>query len=151
ADLRSFKYRSRASPRSVSRSARARALAALARDTGMALLCNCGPSSRRRLSRPSTLLQPAAPCSAKFRAGHRTGWETSHAFQAHDDNPDRHGTRYSRRLCVPDPLAQPKNPKTIAYFISLLTDIFLRLIKMIIAPLVFSTLVVGVAHMGDTK
>src|SRR4029079_7696205 len=33
----------------------------------------------------------------------------------------------------------------------LITDIFLRLIKMIIAPLVFSTLVVGVAHMGDTK
>ena len=28
---------------------------------------------------------------------------------------------------------------------------FLRLIKMIIAPLVFSTLVVGIAHMGDTK
>jgi Na+/H+-dicarboxylate symporter len=37
----------------------------------------------------------------------------------------------------------------IAGYISLITDIFLRLIKMIIAPLVFSTLVVGVAHMGD--
>ncbi|WP_143307731.1 dicarboxylate/amino acid:cation symporter [Chitinophaga vietnamensis] len=35
--------------------------------------------------------------------------------------------------------------------ISILTDIFLRLIKMIIAPLVFSTLVVGVAKMGDIK
>ena len=31
---------------------------------------------------------------------------------------------------------------------SLVTDIFLRLIKMIIAPLVLSTLVVGIAHMG---
>lgn len=31
------------------------------------------------------------------------------------------------------------------------TDLFLRLIKMIIAPLVFSTLVVGIAHMGDTS
>jgi Na+/H+-dicarboxylate symporter len=30
------------------------------------------------------------------------------------------------------------------------TTLFLRLIKMIIAPLVFSTLVVGIAHMGDT-
>ena len=29
------------------------------------------------------------------------------------------------------------------------TDVFLRLIKMIIAPLVFSTLVAGIAHMGD--
>jgi Na+/H+-dicarboxylate symporter len=45
----------------------------------------------------------------------------------------------------------PKTAKSIAEYISLITDIFLRLIKMIIAPLVFSTLVVGVAHMGDTK
>ena len=35
--------------------------------------------------------------------------------------------------------------------ISILTDIFLRLIKMIIAPLVFTTLVVGVAKLGDIK
>src|SRR3954447_16468170 len=45
----------------------------------------------------------------------------------------------------------PKTAKSIADYISLFTDIFLRLIKMIIAPLVFSTLVVGVAHMGDTR
>jgi Na+/H+-dicarboxylate symporter len=45
----------------------------------------------------------------------------------------------------------PQMAKTIAGYISLFTDIFLRLIKMIIAPLVFTTLVVGVAHMGDTK
>jgi Na+/H+-dicarboxylate symporter len=45
----------------------------------------------------------------------------------------------------------PKTAKTIADYISLITEVFLRLIKMIIAPLVFSTLVVGVAHMGDTK
>jgi len=35
--------------------------------------------------------------------------------------------------------------------ISVLTDIFLRLIKMIIAPLVFSTLVVGIAKLGDVR
>jgi Na+/H+-dicarboxylate symporter len=35
-------------------------------------------------------------------------------------------------------------------YLSLVTEIFLRLIKMIIAPLVFSTLVVGIAHMEDT-
>ena len=35
--------------------------------------------------------------------------------------------------------------------ISILTSIFLRLVKMIIAPLVFSTLVVGVAKLGDIK
>ena len=33
----------------------------------------------------------------------------------------------------------------------ILTDIFLRLIKMIIAPLVFTTLTVGIAKMGDSK
>ena len=40
--------------------------------------------------------------------------------------------------------------KQIADGLSILTDVFLRLIKMIIAPLVFSTLVVGVAHMEDS-
>ena len=34
---------------------------------------------------------------------------------------------------------------------SLLADIFLRLIKMIVAPLVFTTLVVGVAKLGDIQ
>jgi Na+/H+-dicarboxylate symporter len=38
----------------------------------------------------------------------------------------------------------------IAGYFSIITTMFLRLIKMIIAPLVFSTLVVGIAHMGDT-
>ena len=40
--------------------------------------------------------------------------------------------------------------KDIAGYFSIVTSLFLRLIKMIIAPLVFSTLVVGIAHMGDT-
>ncbi len=35
--------------------------------------------------------------------------------------------------------------------LSLVTTIFLRLIKMIIAPLVFSTLVAGIAHMGSAS
>lgn len=38
--------------------------------------------------------------------------------------------------------------KKLEWF-SLLADIFLRLIKMIVAPLVFTTLVVGVAKLGD--
>jgi Na+/H+-dicarboxylate symporter len=40
--------------------------------------------------------------------------------------------------------------KSIADYLSIVTALFLRLIKMIIAPLVFSTLVAGIAHMGDT-
>jgi Na+/H+-dicarboxylate symporter len=39
--------------------------------------------------------------------------------------------------------------KDIADYLSIVTTLFLRLIKMIIAPLVFSTLVAGIAHMGD--
>ena len=40
--------------------------------------------------------------------------------------------------------------KDVAGYFHLLADIFLHLIKMIIAPLVFSTLVAGIAHMGDS-
>src|SRR6476661_5245277 len=35
--------------------------------------------------------------------------------------------------------------------IKLLSNIFIRLVQMIIAPLVFSTLVVGIAKLGDMK
>ncbi len=46
----------------------------------------------------------------------------------------------------------PEDAKKWADGVSLITTIFLRLIKMLIAPLVFSTLVVGIAHMGgDSK
>ncbi len=41
--------------------------------------------------------------------------------------------------------------KQIIEVFTVLTDIFLRMIKMIIAPLVFSTLVVGMAKMGDIQ
>jgi len=39
----------------------------------------------------------------------------------------------------------------LAGYFSIATDVFLRLIKMIISLLVFSTLTVGIAHLGDTK
>ena len=39
--------------------------------------------------------------------------------------------------------------KAVAGVLGVVTDVFLRLIKMIIAPLVFSTLVAGIAHMED--
>jgi Na+/H+-dicarboxylate symporter len=43
----------------------------------------------------------------------------------------------------------PAQAKEIAGWLQVVTDVFLRLIKMIIAPLVFSTLVAGIAHMED--
>ena len=43
------------------------------------------------------------------------------------------------------------NPGQFADYMSLISTMFLRLIKMIIAPLVFATLVVGIAKMGDAK
>ena len=45
--------------------------------------------------------------------------------------------------------ASAERLKSIADYLSVVTTLFLRLIKMIIAPLVFSTLVAGIAHMGD--
>ena len=45
--------------------------------------------------------------------------------------------------------ATPDQAKAAAENLSIVTDVFLRLIKMIIAPLVFSTLVAGIAHMED--
>ncbi|WP_338747435.1 dicarboxylate/amino acid:cation symporter [Pseudomonas putida] len=52
---------------------------------------------------------------------------------------------YAIFLTSPDKAAATET----AGFISVLSDVFLRLIKMLIGPLVFSTLVVGIAHMGD--
>ncbi|WP_322040337.1 dicarboxylate/amino acid:cation symporter [Burkholderia diffusa] len=46
-------------------------------------------------------------------------------------------------------IADPATLKTIAGYFSIVTDIFLRLIKMIIAPLVFVTLVSGLAGMDS--
>jgi Na+/H+-dicarboxylate symporter len=48
------------------------------------------------------------------------------------------------------PEAAERLTKIAGYF-SILTTVFLNLIKMIIAPLVLSTMVVGIAHMGDTS
>ena len=58
------------------------------------------------------------------------GWATNHAI---DDGTPASATRLT----------------AIADYLSIVTTLFLRLIKMIIAPLVFSTLVAGIAHMGD--
>ncbi|AKM02651.1 dicarboxylate/amino acid:cation symporter [Burkholderia pyrrocinia] len=52
---------------------------------------------------------------------------------------------YACHSAFPD----PKMAKEVAGYVSLLSDVFLRLIKMIIAPLVFATLTVGIAQMGD--
>jgi Na+/H+-dicarboxylate symporter len=46
-------------------------------------------------------------------------------------------------------ITDPAQVKAAADGLNIVTDMFLRMIKMIIAPLVFSTLVVGIAHMED--
>lgn len=56
-------------------------------------------------------------------------------------------TGYLFRHFNPDPAVYEK----FADNVQVLSDIFLRLIKMIIAPLVFTTLVVGIAKVGDFK
>lgn len=47
--------------------------------------------------------------------------------------------------------SSPESISSIAKNLKLLTTIFLRLVQMIIAPLVFCTLVVGIAKLGDLK
>jgi Na+/H+-dicarboxylate symporter len=50
---------------------------------------------------------------------------------------------------VHDQFANPATQKLFASYVSYGSTVFLRLIKMIIGPLVFSTLVVGIGHMAD--
>ncbi len=48
-------------------------------------------------------------------------------------------------------ISDPAQLNAIADALATVTDVFLRMIKMIIAPLVFTTLVSGIAHMGDSS
>src|SRR6202012_3164900 len=50
---------------------------------------------------------------------------------------------------IHDQVSAPATQKLIGGYVSIGSTVFLRLIKMIIAPLVFSTLVVGIGHMSD--
>src|SRR5262245_65929956 len=54
---------------------------------------------------------------------------------------------YILHATIPD----PKEAAIVAGYFTIISDLFLRLIRMVIAPLVFSMLVVGIAHMGDTE
>jgi len=47
--------------------------------------------------------------------------------------------------------ATPESAKEFSSHIKLLATVFIRLVQMIIAPLVFTTLVVGIAKLGDIK
>lgn len=48
--------------------------------------------------------------------------------------------------------ASPETAKDVVYYMGIVTDLFLRLIKMIIAPLVLAALISGIGHMGgDAK
>ncbi len=70
------------------------------------------------------------------------------------------GTRLTRYILIASALgliigwaihqfaASPAQAKDIAGYLGIVTEVFLRLIKMIIAPLVLATLVTGIAHMG---
>lgn len=46
-------------------------------------------------------------------------------------------------------MLDPAQAADVAGYFAILTDVFLRMIKMIIAPLIFATLVAGLAGMGD--
>ena len=61
-----------------------------------------------------------------------------------------HGYRYNCRLYHKHNY-DPETIKAFADNVKLLTTIFLRMVQMIIAPIVFATLVVGIAKLGDMK
>lgn len=86
---------------------------------------------------------------ADSTADAKTKWENlMRVIQAEKKNPP-----VSAALEKAARIEEPSNPKlkSILEYLGILTDIFLRLIKMIIAPLVFATLVAGVAKLGDIK
>jgi Na+/H+-dicarboxylate symporter len=43
----------------------------------------------------------------------------------------------------------PETASEVAGYLSIVTEMFIRLVRMIIAPLVLTTLIAGIAHMGD--
>jgi Na+/H+-dicarboxylate symporter len=57
------------------------------------------------------------------------------------------GAGWAIHSFIPDPAVHQQWADNF----KIVTDVFLRLIKMIIAPLVFATLVAGIAHFGDTS
>ncbi|MCC6599294.1 MAG: dicarboxylate/amino acid:cation symporter [Crocinitomicaceae bacterium] len=77
----------------------------------------------------------------------REKWEKSASLVAQEKKSSSELKSYQEALSR-DEAIHPELQK-ILDLITLFTDIFLRLIKMIIAPLVFATLVVGVAKLGD--
>lgn len=48
-------------------------------------------------------------------------------------------------------VGNPDTIKNIGSYLDIVSSMFLRLLKMIIAPLVFTTLVTGIAKMGDSR
>ncbi len=68
-------------------------------------------------------------------------------LQSHAQLPDKEQKFIEKKI---DKM-EKQQKKDAANPFSLMSDFFLRLIKMIIAPLVFSVLVVGVAKIGDFK
>ena len=76
------------------------------------------------------------------------------SIKAADSLCDRHrrGPRDRRRHRLQPARRRPgRRRRQIASNFTIVTDIFLRLIKMIIAPLVFATIVSGIASLGDAK
>ena len=69
--------------------------------------------------------------------------------QAANPNTRRQLEQQQQELAAQHTAAEGVRDKKVELFV-LLGDLFLRLIKMIIAPLVFTTVVVGVAKLGDS-
>ena len=91
-------------------------------------------SSQQHVGARAMIRSDPAPRACRRRRSRLPG--------AHDADLHRPAARHRRRLLSGRASASPIKP---------LADAFLRMIKMIIAPLLFSTLVVGIAGTGDLK
>ncbi|MBL7943901.1 MAG: dicarboxylate/amino acid:cation symporter [Flavobacteriales bacterium] len=102
-----------------------------------------------QLETATPLKEQVAKTLADSTMEERAKWETvMKLIQAEKKNPS-----VSSALEKAARIDEPGNKKlkSILDYLAILTDIFLRLIKMIIAPLVFATLVAGVAKLGDIR
>ena len=104
------------------------------------------PPAAARLSHDAAQSSPWRNRHMNHAGPHQVERPTDHRDRDRADPRDR-GRAVCNRFA-----ADPAQAKQIAsgYF-TIVTDIFLRLIKMIIAPLIFATIVSGIASFGNAK
>jgi Sodium:dicarboxylate symporter family len=106
----------------------------------------CGCRLRQVQRQPSRTTPNSTTATVGTCLAQRHSEGDPDALEAHDPDSGRRCRRRARKAA-----SDTATAATIAGYFSVLADIFLRIIKMIIAPLVFATVVAGIAGTGDAK